>query len=337
VDQVPPPCSLVNIEQAVEELTAAGYTLTYRLAFDVEAEQTSLVLLNDNDRELQEREQAVLIDCVAQENWVADRSRTPDAWATFERTTFTTKVKNSFEHKYCEASANDFDFEAFTTEFNEKIKAIQTRMQENALTLDKVPSNVFSQLNLNANEQAIVASQLLERMHATNEYSEEEIALKILETSMSIAPDDIEIALQIIRLPNAIKWLDKVNFTKVNNKYLLLNTASSIANFGLYKALKTSLDIEKSHFLDPFYFFVKGYDPFHISFSFRPSSERENEEFIQYFRNAGYTVNEHHARLAFFNSIIRPENHKLLQATFPELIASQSEDYFGVECRALQM
>ncbi|MBT1449988.1 hypothetical protein KJ365_03770 [Glaciecola sp. XM2] len=325
-----------NQRKGIEKLNALGFDITYKIANELEPPESQIMLATKEyfpDELLNEQE-----TCYAVEDWVASREKSPDEWNTLKQDNFTESVVDSFEYATCSAMPfSQKNVKQVRDSARQGISRVRNFVTKQKVALRDIDFSQLDITDLDSDAQVIVSLVVSNEIFQTGKLSKEAIRSKLIAENWAPNPKSILVKQALVEIDTNGIWIDEVEYGSDANNYQLLNKLAEKGDFEGFSKIKSKLDFEEHSLYDPFYYFIKGYRSIQISLSSSDTlkltnGQDKNKSFIEYFRQQGINVLQHHKRVAYKKKLKNKYDYEALIKHFPELAIPYMHDYFDVIC-----
>lgn len=323
------------VKETLVNLQNKGFKVQYIHTNELKPEHVNLNL-NLPDSKLPAESQAKLELCKEKRSWWRDRQFKHQALDKFKSSAFIKQLTSSPEYQYCQAMKKSNEgIERLLK--NKELKAasiIKSYIRENNITsLDAVSLQDFAEKEISQLDRDVLVLLLSEQYLSANKYSQNEVLDKFKAVTLTLSNQHLYILPIFIKNGDAVNlWLDEITPSKEEVTFLLnaLAEEADFEKFSLVKG-KFSENVNDETELDHFYFFLKGFSSFSFSFGGNAAS-RQNQDFVAYFQQNGYPVEDHHRRVMFKHKESNAKEYQFLVNAFPDLEVSTVPEYFEVNC-----
>lgn len=323
------------VKDTLVNLKNKGFNVHYIHTNELKPERVNLNL-NLPEQTLPADSQAKLDLCKEKRGWWRSRQFKHQALDKFESSAFIKQLTSSPEYQYCQAMKNSNEGIELLLK-NKELKAvsiIKSYIRENNISsLDAVSLEDFAEKEVSQLDKDVLVLLLSEQYLGANKYSQKEVLDKFKAVNLTLSNQHLYILPIFIKNGGAVTlWLDEVTPSQ-EEVTLLLNALAEEADFEKFSLVKSkfSENVNDAAELDHFYFFLKGFSSFSFSFGGNDAS-RQNQDFVAYFQQNGYRVEDHHRRVVFKHKESNAEGYQFLVSAFPDLEISTVPEYFEVNC-----
>ncbi|MEO2267538.1 hypothetical protein V1358_09520 [Pseudoalteromonas sp. YIC-656] len=302
-------------------LANEGFKLNVSPFTSIPLESPPLEITLESEHQFTKQEQSEFDTCSSQNEWLTERTKTPQQWQQYETSPFIDSVINSPEFKACENS-KAIDAQALVMGIASEILGKGKGLEQwQNLTMDDIDVSSLSDDKRTA--LALIATSIASGNEAL---SREQIVGRLANMGLTPSFDSTEILSEFVNQPELTMWLETLTDLPPDTALNLANVIAHRGSLREYKLIEPFIVRPDSQQLDPLYYLLQR-DPFVID-----NRQRSSAQFLKYLLETGYSVSSQHERQMVRMQTTNAQTYLRIIEQFPELAVGDPNDYFAVNC-----